>query len=223
MIHIDPSRKQALSAERDQPYFLAIQEALQAKTQAWEVIYPPADQLFNALNLTPLDKVKVVILWQDPYHGAGQAHGLSFSVPDGVKIPPSLKNIYKEIVAEYGWSMPISWNLEHRARQWVLLLNAFLTVTASQAWSHQWIGREIFTDRVIQILSDQKEHIVFMLRWKFAESKASLIDAKKHSVLISSHPSPFSAHRGFLGSGHFKTANQYLALHGKETIQWIDG
>jgi uracil-DNA glycosylase len=142
-------------------------------------------------------------------------------VPDGVKIPPSLRNIYKEIISEYKWESPTSWNLEHRATQWVLLLNAFLSVTASQPGSHQWIGWEQFTDHVIKTISDQKEHIVFLLRWKFAQGKEWLIDAQKHCILTSSHPSPFSAYRGFLGNGHFKTANEYLEFHGKQGIHWL--
>lgn len=221
-IVIHPSRKKALASQRKEPYFIAIEDALKTKMQAGETIYPPADLVFNAFNLTPLDDVKVVVLGQDPYHGAGQAHGLSFSVPDEVKIPPSLRNIYKEIVSEYGGETPVLWNLERWARQWVLLLNSFLTVTASQAWSHQWIGRGQFTDHVIQTVSAHQEHVVFMLWWKFAQSKESLIDTNKHCVLTSSHPSPFSAYRWFLGNGHFKTTNEYLEFHGKQGIQWIN-
>lgn len=221
MVNIHSSRKDALSSQRDQLYFMAIKDALKAKAQAWEVIYPPASLIFNAFNLTPLDDVKVVILGQDPYHGAWQAQWLSFSVPEWVRQPPSLQNIYKEIVEEFGWKAPVSGNLEHRATQWVLLLNSFLTVTANKPWSHQGIGWEQFTDFVIKTISDKKEHVVFMLRWKFAQWKERLIDTARHCVLTSPHPSPFSAHKGFFGNGHFKTANEYLEFHGKEGIQWI--
>jgi uracil-DNA glycosylase len=219
MVTIHPSREKALSSQREQPYFTVIKDTLKTKIQAWEIIYPPADLIFSAFNHTPLNEVKVVVLWQDPYHGAWQAHWLSFSVPDGIRQPPSLKNIYKEIVAEYGWVTPVSGNLEHRANQWVLLLNSFLTVTASQAGSHQWIGRDTFTDRVIQVVSEQSEHVVFLLWWKFAESKEWLIDAERHCILKSSHPSPFSAYRWFLGNGHFKATNEYLELHQKQPIE----
>lgn len=219
MITIHSSREQALASQREQPYFMAIKDILKTKIELWDIIYPPADLIFNAFNHTPLDEVKVVILWQDPYHGAWQAHWLSFSVPDGVRQPPSLKNIYKEIVSEYGWSAPVSGNLEHRADQWVLLLNSFLTVTASQAGSHQGIGRDQFTDRVIQVVSKKTEHVVFLLWWKFAETKEWLIDIERHYVLKSSHPSPFSAYRWFLGNWHFKATNKYLVLHKKKSIE----
>lgn len=222
MENIHTTRKQALATQRDQPYFTAIHESLSDKADAGEIIYPPAPLIFNAFNLTPLDQIKVVILGQDPYHGTGQAHGLSFSVPDGVRPPPSLKNIYKEIVTQLWGEIPTSWNLTHRAEQGVLLLNAFLTVTESQPGSHQKIWRDTFTDSVIQTISDQTEHVVFLLWWKFAQTKEHLIDADKHYILQSPHPSPFSAHKWFFGNGHFKATNEYLESQGEIQIKWID-
>ena len=184
------------------------------------VIYPPADDLFNAFHFTPLHEVKVVILGQDPYHNEGQAHGLCFSVNDGVEFPPSLKNIFQEIQAETGAPIPESGNLTRWARQGVFLLNTCLSVRAHQAFSHSGHGWETFTDAVIHHLSDSREGLVFMLWGAPAGKKASLIDADRHMVLRSAHPSPLSAYRGFFGNHHFELCNQYLIQHGKEPIQW---
>ena len=180
--------------------------------------------------MTAFDQVKVVILGQDPYHGVGQSHGLAFSVPDGVRVPPSLRNIYKELYNEWfanyrSWSPlihdgKISGNLTRRAEQWVLLLNAILSVRASQAWSHRDIGREIFTDAIIKQISDQKNWVVFLLRGSFAQSKVSLIDESKHLILKSVHPSPLSAYRGWFGNNHFQKTNEYLQQHWKTPIEW---
>jgi len=188
--------------------------------QAGKIIYPPMPQLFNAFDLTPFDRVKVVILGQDPYHGLGQAHGLCFSVPKGVRPPPSLKNIFKEINAELGVEFAANGCLTSWAEQGVLLLNSVLTVEKSNAGSHQGKGWESFTDRVIEILNEQHEGLVFLLWGKYAQDKASVIDRARHQVLTSPHPSPFSAHRGFLGNGHFVKANEYLQAQGRAPIDW---
>jgi uracil-DNA glycosylase len=183
-------------------------------------VYPPAPLVFNALELCPLDKVKVVILGQDPYHGEGQAMGLSFSVPDGVKIPPSLQNIYKEIASDLDQPIPDSGNLEHWAKQGVLLLNATLTVEASSAGSHQGKGWEQFTDQIIKTVSNEREHVIFLLWGKYAQAKQSLVDESKHLILTASHPSPLSAHRGFLGCKHFSQTNEYLKQNNHSEIKW---
>ncbi len=183
-------------------------------------IYPPAPLVFNALQLCPLDTAKVVILGQDPYHGPGQAMGLSFSVPDGVKIPPSLQNIYKEIADDLGQPIPDNGNLEHWSIQGVLLLNATLTVEAANAGSHQGKGWEQFTDQIIKTVSDEQEHVVFLLWGKFAQDKANLIDESKHLILTAPHPSPLSAHRGFFGCKHFSQCNKYLQNHAINPIAW---
>lgn len=183
-------------------------------------IFPPAKLIFNAFNLTPFGNVKVVIIGQDPYHGEGQAHGLCFSVPEGIQPPPSLVNIFKEISRDFGYAIPASGNLEKWAKQGVLLLNATLTVRAHQAGSHQGKGWEEFTDVVIQRISDHLEGVVFLLWGNYAQAKASLIDTQKHCVLKTVHPSPLSAHRGFIGCGHFSKTNQYLLSLGKEPIDW---
>jgi len=183
-------------------------------------IYPPAPLLFQALELCPPGEVRVVILGQDPYHGEGQAMGLSFSVPAGTKIPPSLQNIYKEIASDVEQPIPYSGDLTHWAKQGVLLLNSTLTVEAGSASSHQGRGWEQFTDHVIQSVSDQQEHVVFMLWGKFAEAKSSLIDESKHLILTAPHPSPLSAHRGFLGCKHFSQCNEYLKQNNLPEILW---
>ncbi len=183
-------------------------------------IFPPAKLIFNAFNLTPFGNVKVVIIGQDPYHGEGQAHGLCFSVPEGIQPPPSLVNIFKEISRDFGYAIPASGNLEKWAKQGVLLLNATLTVRAHQAGSHQGKGWEEFTDVVIQRISDHLEGVVFLLWGNYAQAKASFIDTQKHCVLKTVHPSPLSAHRGFIGCGHFSKTNQYLLSLGKEPIDW---
>lgn len=187
-----------------------------------ERFYPSQNNLFAALRLTPLDQVRVVILGQDPYHGEGQAHGLSFSVPDGVKAPPSLRNIYKEISASYdGAPIPASGNLTHWATQGVLLLNTVLSVRPEQAASHQNRGWESVTDAAIRTVSEQCPHVVFMLWGSHAQKKKALIDSAKHLVLEAPHPSPLSAHRGFLGCGHFTTANAYLERMGLAPVDWL--
>lgn len=218
---IEASWKEHLAPEFERQYFADIKEALVAKKHAWEIIYPPGSLIFNAFALTPFDAVKIVILGQDPYHGVGQAHGLSFSVPDGIRQPPSLQNIFKEIIADVGGELPMHGNLTARAEQGVLLLNAILTVTAAQPASHQDIGWQHFTDAVIRTLSDQKTGIVFMLRWNYAKSKKILIDTSKHLVLEAPHPSPYSAHSGFFGCKHFSKANAYLEWQKKSPIRWL--
>lgn len=209
-----------LRPELDAPYMAALQKFLQSERQAGQIVYPQEGDIFNALNTTRLSDVKVVIIGQDPYHGEGQAHGLSFSVPKGVKLPPSLRNIYKEIEAEYGTKMPASGDLTGWAEQGVLLLNATLTVQASNAGSHQKRGWEEFTDAIIRLVNARCDHVVFMLWGSYAQKKGAHIDRKKHLVLQSVHPSPLSAHRGFLGNGHFKKANEYLEQHGRAAIDW---
>ncbi len=209
-----------LSAEFDQPYMVELKSFLKAQKQAGKVIYPPAAQMFNAFNSTPFDQVKVVILGQDPYHGPGQAHGLSFSVPEGLRIPPSLQNIFKEIERDLGIPRPNHGNLTQWAEQGVLLLNATLSVEQASAGSHQKRGWELFTDRAIEALNRDREGIVFMLWGSYAQKKGRLIDTDKHLVLKSVHPSPLSAHRGFLGCGHFSQANKYLQANGQQPIDW---
>lgn len=183
-------------------------------------VYPPPKLIFNAFDLCPFEKVKVVILGQDPYHGASQAHGLSFSVPEGVTVPPSLKNIYKELQADLGVPIPTTGNLEKWAEQGVLLLNATLTVRAGLPGSHQKKGWEEFTDSVIRKISDEKEHVVFMLWGNYAKAKRELIDNKRHLVLEAAHPSPYSANNGFFGCKHFSKANEYLRQHGIHAMDW---
>lgn len=209
-----------LQPEFDAPYMKALKTFLASEKEAGKIVYPKGGDIFNALNATRLDKVKVVIIGQDPYHGEGQAHGLSFSVPKGVRLPPSLQNIYKEIEAEYGAKMPRTGDLTGWAEQGVLLLNAMLTVQAGNAGSHQKKGWEEFTDAVIGTVNERCEHVAFLLWGSYAQKKGAHIDRKKHFVLQSVHPSPLSAHRGFLGNGHFKKANDYLEQHGREPIDW---
>jgi uracil-DNA glycosylase len=220
-IKLDPEWLQQISAEFDKPYMAKLRAFLQQQKDAGKAVYPKGGDIFNALNTTPFSNVKVVILGQDPYHGEGQAHGLSFSVPQGVRKPPSLMNIFKEIEAEYGVKMPQSGNLEGWARQGVLLLNATLTVEQDNAGSHQGKGWEEFTDAVIRTLNDRHEHLVFMLWGSYAQKKGAFIDRGKHLVLQAPHPSPLSAHRGFLGCGHFKKANDYLEDKGRAPIDWM--
>lgn len=219
-IIIDSSRKNILKEEFEKPYFFKIKETLKKELSSWHSIYPQGKQIFNAFNLTPFDQVKVVILGQDPYHGTGEAHGLSFSVPEGIKIPPSLRNIFKELKADLDIDPPLNWNLEKRAKQGILLLNASLTVRKNSPNSHKDIGWQIFTDAVIKTLSDKKEGIVFILRGAFAQQKASLIDTDKHFILKSAHPSPFSADRGFFWSRPFSQCNEILECIGKKPINW---
>jgi len=209
-----------LESEFEKPYMQSLKNFLQAEKSAGRVVYPKGNDIFNAMNTTRFDNVEVVIIGQDPYHGEGQAHGLSFSVPKGVRPPPSLVNIYKEIESEYGYKMPKSGDLTGWAEQGVLLLNATLTVQATLAGSHQKKGWEEFTDRIIHAINDKRTNVVFMLWGSYAQKKGAFIDRKKHLVLESVHPSPLSAHRGFLGNGHFKKANDYLEQHGKTPIDW---
>ncbi|MFT6985627.1 MAG: uracil-DNA glycosylase [Psychromonas sp.] len=202
-------------------YYKNLQLFLQEQERAGKTIYPPKALRFHALDLTPLENVKVVILGQDPYHGEGQAHGLCFSVPEGIKTPPSLRNIYKELSLTIpGYEIPESGNLEHWAKQGVLLLNAVLTVEKGAAGSHASKGWEIFTDNVISEINNREEDVIFLLWGSYAHKKGRLIDAQKHTVLKSTHPSPLSAYRGFLGCGHFMRVNQLLSEKGRAVINW---
>lgn len=218
-VKIEQSWKALLQEEFDKPYFAELTEFVRAEYKSYR-IYPPGSQIFNAFNLCPFDKVKVVIIGQDPYHGPGQAHGLCFSVNDGVPFPPSLRNIFKEVNADTGAPIPQSGNLTRWATQGVLLLNATLTVREHSAGSHQRRGWETFTDAVIRIISEQKSKVVFILWGTYAQSKASLIDSSRHLVLRSVHPSPLSAHAGFFGNHHFSLANDYLVRNGLTSIDW---
>lgn len=200
--------------------FKAIHTFVEEEKSKGKTIFPPENEIFNAFNSCPFDACKVIILGQDPYHNDGQAHGLSFSVPKHVKIPPSLRNMYKEIADDCNINNQEHGNLEHWANQGVLLLNAILTVNAHEPASHRESGWEAFTDGVIQQLSSRKEHLVFLLWGSFAQSKAKLIDAEKHLILSSVHPSPLSAYRGFFECKHFSLCNEYLQKHGKESIDW---
>jgi uracil-DNA glycosylase len=220
-VKIDPTWKKHLASEFEKPYFKELSEFVKKEYKS-EVVYPPPKNIFRAFDLTPFEKVEVVILGQDPYHGPKQANGLSFAVEDGVTVPPSLKNIFKEIEKEFGEPLQHkSGDLSRWATQGVLLLNATLTVRARMAGSHQHKGWEEFTTAAIEALSREREHLVFMLWGNYAKQKGSVIDRKKHLVLESAHPSPFSADHGFFGNGHFKKANEYLAKHGKKPIDWI--
>lgn len=216
---IDESWKKALWNEFQADYFRNLKEFLVEERKQY-IVYPPGPHIFSAFNRTPLSKLKVVILGQDPYHGTGQAHGLCFSVPDGIKAPPSLVNIFKEIHADLQLPVPKHGNLEAWAANGVLLINATLTVRASQAGSHQKQGWETFTDKVIQTVSEQKENVVFLLWGRFAQAKKTLIDTSKHLVLEAAHPSPFSAYNGFFGCKHFSKTNDYLKEHGIEEVDW---
>jgi len=216
---IHESWKKILNEEFNSPYFKALKDFLLEERKLHRV-YPSGANIFHAYNQTPFEKVKLVILGQDPYHGTGQAHGLSFSVPFGIKPPPSLVNIFKEIQSDLNLPIPNHGNLESWANQGVLLLNATLTVRANQAGSHQNKGWEIFTDTIIKKLSDEKENLVFLLWGRFAQNKAQLIDGDKHYVLMAPHPSPFSARTGFFGCKHFSLANNHLVEAGLEEIDW---
>ena len=209
-----------LQTEFNAGYMQELSAFLRAEKQAGKQIYPSGDVIFAALNATPLEAVRVVILGQDPYHGPDQAHGLSFSVPPGVRVPPSLQNIYKELVSDVAITMPSHGNLTAWAEQGVLLLNAVLTVQAANAGSHQGRGWERFTDRVIDVINQRQQNVVFMLWGAYAQKKGQVIDRNRHLVLQAPHPSPLSAHRGFLGCRHFSQANAYLAQHGKAAIDW---
>lgn len=217
-VQIENSWKHVLASEFSLPYFSQIKEFLLQEKAAWRIIYPSGSNIFAAFDATPFDDVKVVILGQDPYHGVWQAHWLSFSVPDGIQQPPSLKNIFKELHDDCGIQLPDLWNLLPWAKQWVLLLNAFLTVRAGEPASHQKIWREYFTDAVIRILSEKKEGMIFVFWWAFAQTKEHLVDTSRHFILKAAHPSPFSAHKWFLGCKHFSQINTLLNRQNKQPI-----
>lgn len=218
-VQIEESWKRELQAEFEKDYFIRLTDFVRNEYKTTQ-IYPPGKLIFNAFNLCPFDKAKVVIIGQDPYHGPGQAHGLCFSVNDGVTFPPSLKNIFKEIQDDLGIPVPESGNLTRWAHQGVLLLNATLTVRAHLAGSHQKKGWEDFTDAAIRALAEQRKHLVFILWGAYAQKKGAFIDRNKHLVLASAHPSPLSAYNGFFGNKHFSRANEYLKAHGIEPILW---
>ncbi|MGE0764805.1 MAG: uracil-DNA glycosylase [Bdellovibrionales bacterium] len=219
-IRLEESWKKRLNNEFNAEYMQNLREFLREEYKKKKTIYPKPTEYFAALDHTPFEKVKVVILGQDPYHGDGQAHGLCFSVRPGVDIPPSLQNIFKELNAEFGITPPKEGYLIKWAEQGVLLLNATLTVVAGQAGSHQNKGWEIFTDKIIETLNREREDLVFMLWGAYAQKKGQIVDRKKHLVLTAPHPSPLSAHRGFLGCGHFAKANEYLKSKGQSPIDW---
>jgi uracil-DNA glycosylase len=219
-VRLEPGWKAQLATEFESASMLALREFLLAEKRAGKVIYPPGPRIFAAFDATPFDAVKVVILGQDPYHGPGQAHGLCFSVPPGVPPPPSLENIFAELARDLGVPRPDHGCLLPWARQGVLLLNAVLTVERGNAGSHQGKGWEAFTDAAIARLDREREHLVFMLWGSYAQAKGRLVDARRHLVLKAPHPSPLSAHRGFIGCGHFSAANQYLQRHGATPIDW---
>jgi len=219
-VKLEASWLAALQDEFQQPYMQQLREFLRAEKAAGKVIFPRGSEMFNAFDHTPLEQVRVVILGQDPYHGPGQAHGLCFSVRPGVALPPSLVNIYREIEQELGIGMPTHGCLTSWADQGVLLLNAVLSVEQARAASHQGRGWEEFTDRAIEVVNRDCEHVVFMLWGAYAQRKGAFIDEQRHCVLRAPHPSPLSAHRGFLGCGHFRSANEYLVAQGREPIDW---
>jgi uracil-DNA glycosylase len=219
-IKLEPAWLKVIGEQFEQPYMAQLRAFLQGEKEAGKVIYPPGSQWFNAFNTTPFDKVKVVILGQDPYHGPNQAHGLCFSVLPGIRVPPSLVNIYKELQSDLGIAPAGHGCLEHWAQQGVLLLNATLTVEHASAGAHQGKGWEVFTDAAIEALNENRQHLVFMLWGSYAQKKGAVIDSGKHLVLKAPHPSPLSAHRGFLGCGHFSKANTYLEQTGQSAIDW---
>ncbi len=219
-VKIESSWKEALKDEFNQPYFEQAVTHIKTEKAQGKIIYPPGPGIFNAFNTTPLDHIKVVILGQDPYHGPGQAHGLCFSVPNGVPPPPSLVNIFKEMHDDIGVPVPAQGNLTHWAQQGVFLLNASLTVRAGEPMSHSKIGWAPFTDQVIKKISDKKDHVVFLLWGKFAQEKRALINESKHLVLRAAHPSPLSAHAGFFGCRHFSKANDWLVSKGIDPVDW---
>lgn len=220
-VKLESSWSAVLKQEFEKPYFVQLQAFLAAETEKGALIYPKEVDIFNAFEFTPFDQLKVVILGQDPYHGANQAHGLSFSVQKGIKPPPSLANIFKELKAEYhDFEIPKDGDLTDWAKQGVLLLNATLTVSAGKPGSHQKQGWETFTDTIIKSIADLKENVVFILWGNYAQKKKTLIDTQKHSIIKSTHPSPFSAYNGFFGSKPFSRANDYLVKVGKEPVEW---
>ena len=218
-VQIETSWKEKLADEFEKPYFKELTDFVRQEYKT-QVCYPPGNLIFNAFNLCPFDQVKVVIIGQDPYHGPGQAHGLCFSVNDGIPFPPSLQNIFKEIQADLGKEVPATGNLTRWAQQGVLLLNATLTGRAHQAASHQRHGWEEFTDAVIRKLSQERDHLVFILWGAYAQKKGAVIDRERHLVLTSAHPSPLSAYHGFFGNKHFSLTNAYLEQYGKTPINW---
>jgi uracil-DNA glycosylase len=220
-IRLEASWKARLENEFCQPYMVSLRQFLLDRKRSGAIIYPPGKQIFNALDSTPFDAVKVVILGQDPYHGPGQAHGLCFSVLDGVAMPPSLLNIYKEIESDLGGERPQSGNLQGWADQGVLLLNSVLTVERGRAGAHQGKGWERFTDRIVAELNKGRENLVFLLWGSYAMKKGDVIDRDRHLVLTAPHPSPLSAHRGFFGCRHFSSANAWLTRHGLEPVSWV--
>ena len=222
-VKIEDSWKSVLKNEFTKPYFLEAVTFLKTEKALGKIIYPPGSLIFNAFNTTPFSQVKVVLLGQDPYHGKGQAHGLSFSVPDGVKPPPSLMNIFKEMHDDIGLPFPSHGNLTKWAAQGVLLLNASLSVRENEPMSHSAIGWTLFTDSVISKISAEKKHVVFLLWGKYAQQKQELIDETKHLVLKAAHPSPFSAYSGFFGCRHFSKTNEYLVQNGIDPIDWSLG
>jgi uracil-DNA glycosylase len=219
-VKLENSWKAALQDEFEQPYMKQLGEFLRREKAAGKVIYPPGPMIFQALNSTPLERVRVVILGQDPYHGAGQAHGLCFSVQPGVSPPPSLQNIFKELKRDLNLDIPSHGYLQHWADQGVLMLNTSLTVEQGVAGSHAKMGWQRLTDRIIEVISEKRSDVVFLLWGAHAQSKAKLIDPTRHLLLKSVHPSPLSAHRGFIGNGHFSRANQFLKQRGLEPIDW---
>ena len=219
-VKLDKSWKDKLDSFFQSPTFYSLKQFLVQEKKRYRV-YPPGNKIFAAFDLCPFDSVNVVIIGQDPYHGQGQANGLCFSVSDDIPPPPSLKNIFKEIQSDTELEIPTSGNLEHWAKQGILMLNATLTVRANSAGSHQNKGWEEFTDSVIQLLSKEKEDLIFLLWGKFAQKKAAIIDKDKHYILTAAHPSPFSAHHGFFGCKHFSKANSILKQQGKTEIQWV--
>jgi len=219
-VQLEKSWKQVLLPEFELDYMRALSEFLRVEKAAGKSIYPSGKEIFNALNFTPFDRVKVVILGQDPYHGPGQAHGLCFSVGAGVALPPSLKNIYKEIANDLDIPPSRSGNLQCWAEQGVLLLNSVLTVQSANAGSHQGKGWERFTDRIITLLNERRDNIVFLLWGSYAQRKGAIIDRSRHLVLESVHPSPLSASRGFFGNHQFSQTNRYLETHGQTPIDW---
>lgn len=218
-VQIEESWKRVLAGEFEKEYFRKLTDFVRNEYRQGTV-YPPGRLIFNAFDRCPFDRTKVVIIGQDPYHGPGQAHGLCFSVNDGVKFPPSLQNIFKEIHEDLGAPIPTTGNLTRWAEQGVLMLNATLTVRAHQAGSHQRQGWEEFTDAAIRALAEQREHLVFILWGSYAQRKGAFIDREKHLVLASAHPSPLSAYNGFFGNHHFSRTNEYLTAHGQSPIEW---
>ena len=219
-VKIEQTWKDALCAEFDKDYFVKLTDFVRGEYLSGKAIYPAPQNIFNAFNLCPLDRVKVVIIGQDPYHGDGQANGLCFSVDDGVDFPPSLRNIFKEVADDIGKPVPLSGNLDRWAEQGVLMLNAVLTVRAHEAASHAGRGWEQFTDAVVRIIAEQKQGVVYMLWGSYAQKKGAMVDASKNLVLKAVHPSPLSVYRGFFGSRHFSKANDYLERSGRGPIEW---